>query len=274
MAIPKSEVEVLSQYIDDENAWYRLRAGQRVHYLTIHSDVFDDDTISRPYLLVPKLPELPDSPWTTMVISRDKHGSLISVISEDPLPGIRATWHERRVDVLSLKRTRRLRSGVHEVKYDGISAISKIACFEWDIARIERETWAYSILAQHQQQYPQEPPIAPAFLGHVTENGRVVGLLLQKVDGLSACDSDLASCEALLRRLHRLGLVHGDVNRHNFLVDQDSGGGVHLVDFEHASWFDEEMARAELLSLPVELTEETGRGASVVLTADSVDAKA
>ncbi|KAK1764892.1 alpha-galactosidase A [Phialemonium atrogriseum] len=263
--VPKSDIEILSQHIDDESAFYRLRAGQRVHYLKIFSGVFDDDTMCRPYLLIPMLPNLPDLPWTTMIISRDEDGYLTSTISTDPLPGIRATWHERRVDVLSLERTRRLRSGVHEVQYDGVPAIAKIACFEWDIARIERETWAYSIIGRHQQQYPSESPIAPNFLAHLTEDDRVVGFLLQKVDGVSASVDDLANCEALLRRLHRLGLTHGDVNRHNFLVDRVSGGGVHLVDFEHAEELEEKMARAELLSLPAELVEETGRGASVVL---------
>ncbi|KAI5856719.1 alpha-galactosidase A [Durotheca rogersii] len=263
--LPKSDIEILSQYIDDENGYYRLRVGRRVHYLTISSGVFDDDTMCRPYLLIPKLPDLPDSPWTTMVISRDKNGSLTSTTSTDPLPEIQTTWHELRVDVLKLERTRRFRSGVHEVQYNGAPAIAKIACFQWDIARIERESWAYSIMARHHNQHPNESPIAPNFLGHLTENGRTMGFLLQKVNGEPACIDDLANCEALLRRLHRLGLIHGDVNRYNFLVDRISGSSIRLVDFEHAEELDEGLARAELLSLPVELAEETGRGATVIL---------
>ncbi|KAG9251496.1 alpha-galactosidase A [Emericellopsis atlantica] len=263
--LPKSDIEILCQCIDDESGYYRLRVGRRVHYLTISSGVFDDDTMCRPYLLIPRLPNLPDSPWTTMTISRDEDGSLTSIISTDPLPEIQTTWHELHVDVLSLERTRRFRSGVHEVQYDGAPAIAKIACFKWDIARIERETWAYSIMARHHGQHPNESPIAPKFLGHLTENGRTMGFLLQKVHGRSACVDDLTNCEALLRRLYRLGLIHGDVNRHNFLVDSVSGSGMRLVDFEHAEEFDERLARAELLSLPAELAEETGRGATVVL---------
>lgn len=200
-----------------------------------------------------------------MTISQDEDGSLTSSISLDPLPEIRTAWHALRVDVLSLKRTRRFRSGVHEVRYNGAPAIAKIACFTWDVARIERETWAYSIMARHHSRHLNEPPITPDFLGHLTENGRIMGFLLRKLDGESACVDDLASCEALLRRLHRLGLVHGDVNRHNFLVDRVSGSGMRLVDLEYAEDFDEGLARVELLSLPAELAEETGRGATVVL---------
>lgn len=100
----------------------------------------------------------------------------------------------------------------------------------------------------------------------MTENGRIMGLLLQKVDGEPACTDDLPGCEALVRRLHGLGLIHGDVNRYNFLVDRASeGAGAHLVDFEHVEGFDDERARQELASLPAELAEETGRGSTVLL---------
>ncbi|KAG5752783.1 hypothetical protein H9Q70_004591 [Fusarium xylarioides] len=262
--LPKSDMEILSQEIIHDDGHYRLRTGLRVRYLRIPVGTFDDDTMCRPYLLIPKLLDLPDSPWTTMTISQDENGSLTSVISMDPLPEIRTAWHEQHVDVLTLKSTRRFRSGVHEVQYNDAPAIAKIACFEWEIRRIERETWAYSLLEDHQSQHPNESLIAPKFLAHLTENGRIMGLLLEKVDGESACADDLEHCETLLRRLHRdLGLVHGDVNRYNFLVDRVSGRSVRLVDFEHAEDFNESLARDELLSLPVELTEETGRGATV-----------
>jgi RIO-like serine/threonine protein kinase len=93
-------------------------------------------------------------------------------------------------------------------------------------------------MAAHHSQHPNEPPIAPNFLGHLTENGITMGFLLQKVDGEPACVNDLANCEAVLHRLHRLGMIHGDVNRYNFLVDRVSGSSVRLVDFEHAQKFE------------------------------------
>ena len=49
MVLPeKTNIEVLSQAIDDEEGLYRLKIGQKVHYLTISTDVFDDDTMCRP----------------------------------------------------------------------------------------------------------------------------------------------------------------------------------------------------------------------------------
>jgi serine/threonine-protein kinase RIO1 len=56
-----------------------------------------------------------------------------------------------------------------------------------------------------------------------------------------------------------MGLIHGDVNRHNFIVDR-SNGHVRMIDFEHAGNFDEKQARLELESLASHLVEETGRG--------------
>ncbi|KAI9794375.1 MAG: hypothetical protein M1816_005444 [Peltula sp. TS41687] len=196
------------------------------------------------------------------------HGSpLESTISYDPLPALETTWHPQRIDVLSLKQTERHRPNVHEVLFREQPAISKIACVDWMMPRMDNETWAYSIIGQHQQQHPGELAITPTFLGHVTENGRVIGFLLEKVGGEFASLEDLPPCEEALRRLHGMGLVHGDAHRSNFLVERDnagSGGHVRMVDFEHVEPFDETQARWELELLASELAEETGRGGPAV----------
>ncbi|KAI9663863.1 MAG: hypothetical protein M1821_007353 [Bathelium mastoideum] len=216
--VPKSEVEVLSQEIDDEDGFYQVRAGRKVHYLHIPAHIFDEDTMCRPYLLIPKLPDFPDTDWTTMHIYRGASGSLEFAISFDPLPTVQTTWHPRRIGVLSLKQTKRHRSNVHEVLYENRPAVAKIARFEWEIPRMETETWAYSIINRDRDEHANEPKIAPDFLGHVIENGRVIGFLMEKVDGTFASEEDLESCETALRRLHRMGLIHGDVNRYNFII--------------------------------------------------------
>ncbi|CVK91694.1 uncharacterized protein FPRN_09528 [Fusarium proliferatum] len=171
----------LENEIIHDDGHYRLRTGRGVRYLRIPIGTFDDDTVCRPYLLITRLPELPDSPWTVMTISQDENGSLTSVISMDPLPEIRTEWHEQHVDILTLKSTRRFRSGVHEARYNDVPTIAKIACFEWEMRRIEREIWAYSLLEDHHNQHPNKSPIVPKFLAHLTENGRIMGLLLEKV---------------------------------------------------------------------------------------------
>ena len=262
--VPKNEIEVLSQEIDDQKGLYRIRAGSRVHYVTIPTSTFDNNTMCRPYLLIPQLPDFPDYEWTKMQISRESGNiGLKTALSSEPLAGIQETWHPQRIDVLTLVRTKRLQSGVHEVLYQGRPAISKIACFEWQVPRIDRETWAHRILVENR--LPDEAPFAPKFLAHLTENDRVIGFLMEKAEGTPAGLNDLTSCQALVRRLHDLGLVHGDVNRYNFVVDRRPNGLTLLVDFEHAEGYNEDTAWKEIESLPSELTEETGRGRPVII---------
>ncbi|KAK2748746.1 hypothetical protein FQN57_000327 [Myotisia sp. PD_48] len=191
--IPKSELEVLSQEIDEEVGYYRIRTGSKVRYLTIAGDAFDEDTLCRPYLLIPSLPDLPETPWITMKISRGTDGALITDTSDARLPGVTTVWHLDTFEVLSLKRLQRYRENVHECK-----------------------------------------------------------------------DDVLAQCEKLVRKLHRLELIHGDVNRYNFPMGKEVED-VRLVDFEHAEEFNEDTASAELEALPLELAGETGRGRPLYL---------
>lgn len=219
-SVHKSDIEILNQHIDNEDGAYRVRVVQRVHCIHIPTTVFDEKTMCRPYLLIPELPDLPTTDWTTMRISRRTDGALESVLSFDPLPAAQEIWHPQKIDVLSLERKRMFKSPVVEVLYHGQPAITKIACFDWDIPRIDKETWAYSTISQHQQQHPNIPRIAPEFLAHLTENGRVIGILMEKIDGEFASIDDLPACEEALRRVHDIGWVHGDVNRYNFMVDR------------------------------------------------------
>ena len=269
---PKSQMEVLSQEISDDMGCYRIRAGNRIHRLTINCDVYDEDTMCRPYLLIPNLPDFPDAAWTKMHIFREVAGDPSSPISKtiswEVPPAIESTWHPEYIDVLSLRRTKRYGPNVHEVVFNGRPAISKIACWEWEIPRLENETYVYEVITKqaHAHEHADGSPISPAFLGHLTENGRVIGMLLEKVEGVHASLDHLPVCESVLRRVHSLGIVHGDVNRYNFLVCGGGGGSqVRLVDFEHSQVLDDERAAQELESLSSELVEETGRGAPLGL---------
>ena len=102
--------------------------------------------------------------------------------------------------------------------------------------------------------------LAPRFLGHLHENGRVIGFILEKLDDQKAASLDnLKDCEVALARFHKSGLLHGDVNRHNFLVGKD--GKVTLIDFEHFQEdADADLREKEMQSLHAELTDNSGRG--------------
>lgn len=137
--------------------------------------------------------------------------------------------------------------------------ITKIARFEWEMPRMEQETRAYQLL--------EGSRLAPRFLGHIHENGRVMGFLLEKLEGRSASIQDLDACETALGKLHEFGLLHGDANRYNFLVTEE---GVKLLDFELA---EENASREsmceELEHLRVELVDESGRGEGCIFRDDS-----
>ncbi|KAH7012321.1 hypothetical protein B0J12DRAFT_690621 [Macrophomina phaseolina] len=240
---------ILSMEVDDEDkceSEYRLRIGNRVKYLSIAPATFDRDTLSFPLASLPPLPYYDDN-WTFAYISRDADsGELKTSLSNRKFAEVRSIWHSAQINVLDLERTQQLTGAAFEAliskcafrglavtsvplllsSEDKVAVIAKIARFEWEIHRIERETRAYLALLQH-----GASDVAPRFLGHVHESGRVIGFLLEKLEGQrNASIDDLSGCEAVLVRLHGLGLLHGDANRYNFLVGQD---GVRIIDFEH-----------------------------------------
>ncbi|KAF4438259.1 hypothetical protein FACUT_5124 [Fusarium acutatum] len=263
--VPKSDIEVLNQEIDEDEGQYRIRAGNRVHYVTIpgHASpnrIFDEDTLCRPYLLVPELPPFPDADWTKMRLSLGPDGSVQSDVSFEPLDKVESTWHPQHIDVLSLKRIKYHKQRVREVQYQGKTAITKIAVLQWLVPQLEHETRVYETLIKLQS--TDEARLTPEVLAHLFEGGRNIGLLLEKIEGDYATPADLPKCEAALRKLHKLGFVHGDANRYNFIIER-STGNVKMIDFEHAEQYDDKKAKVEIEELASELTDDSGRGASV-----------
>ncbi|KAF4466027.1 hypothetical protein FALBO_7125 [Fusarium albosuccineum] len=215
-----------------------------------------------PYLLLPKLPPFPNSDWTMMYICKTPNGKIEHIVSSEPLPGLEPLWHPRRIDIMSLKGIASHKPRVEEVEFEGHTALSKIAIFEWWIPQLEREVKFYESISRDSS--PGEPSIIPTFLGHLMEQERCIGFLMEKVEGRHPTLDDFPACEAALQKLHRAGWVHGDVNRFNFLVEKDTGH-VKMIDFEHAELYDEEKAQIELGEPKAELSEKIGRGATVIV---------
>lgn len=255
--------------VDDDDSYeseYRVQIGSEVKYLIISPGTFDRDTLSLPIESLPPLPY--NEKWTTAHISRHKISKdLEYTLSDRRLAGINNQWHRLSIDCLSLEKTKQLTAMVFEaVSHSCVTThhdlqptiIVKIARFEWELPRIEQETRAYQLL--------EGSEIGPRFLGHVHENGRIIGFILEKLEGRPASFSDLSSCEAAVRNLHRLGLLHGDVNRYNFLITEE---GVKLLDFECAlENASPESMRKELEHVRAELTDESGRGGGFMFNGD------
>ncbi|KAL1880036.1 hypothetical protein Daus18300_001399 [Diaporthe australafricana] len=251
---------------------FRIRCGESVKYVIVAPETFDDDELLMALDCLPPLPYDKDE-WNFARVSRTAGDPKLHVsLDFRPLRGLSESWHPQCIDILSLEKVNLLSVNTFEcilkdepTQNDQISAdsrtyVAKIARFEWEIPRLERETHAYQVI--------QHTDIGPRFLGHIHEQGRIIGFLLEKLDGRPAGIEDLSQCQEVLGRYHGLGLIHGDVNRYNFIIGESR---VKMVDFEHyQETSSQEQMNSEMLSLPSELEDESGRGAGF-LTDDEED---
>jgi predicted Ser/Thr protein kinase len=248
------------------NSYFRILANTIVKYVIIAPGTMDAESLDdMPLNFMNLLPPLPydDSSWTTAHIFRSASGELLSSLSRSQLKGVTALWHPSMIDFRQLERIESLAPLTQECKWlsrvppddSNITMIAKMARFEWEIPYIQRETEIYSLL--------EGTEIAPQFLGHIHEQGRIIGILLEKVNGRPAGIEDLQICSSALNRLHGLGISHGDCNRYNFIVGVDAK--VTLVDFEKSTvGASEDSMQVETANLHKELVEVTGRGGGFV----------
>lgn len=155
-----------------------------------------------------------------------------------------------------------LRSNVYEATCDRFSetVIVKFARFPWEVAMLEKETLAYEWMEGHQ--------VGPAFLGHLTEEGRIVGFIVARISDFShATPADYPLCESALSKLHQLGIKHGDTNKHNFLIH---GEKATLIDFDSAErGVSASELQDEARNLQDQLKDTLGRGGRVVVSGPS-----
>lgn len=242
-----------------DDCYFRILTGTSVQYVTVQAGALDADSLmDMPLRFQEILPALPygESHWNTAYISRNPASEkLEAALDKRELPFVRTVWHQNKVNFLDLVRTQQLTLLAQECTIKSgdpqSTTIAKMARFPWEIQYIESETSIYQLL--------QSSRIGPRFLGHVHEEGRTIGFLLEKVNGRRAGVADLQACQRALQRLHDIGVLHGDVNRHNFIID--AGHEAVLVDFEKAvANADAELLAKEMASLEEQLSEETGRG--------------
>lgn len=257
--------------------FYRILAGTHVKYITIGPGALDHEALmDMPLKFANILPPLPynQATWNTARISRNTTtGELEFELSAREMAGISNVWHPTLVDFLCLQKIKSMGlfvqlctltpDSTHEHRSStGKRVIAKMARFEWEIQYLAQENLAYQLL--------HGTDIGPRVLGQIHEQGRVIGILLGIVPGRAAGIEDLPQCRAALKRLHNMRILHGDCNRHNFIVG--SGGEVTLIDFsefkENAT--DEELATEEE-SLAGKLEDDSGLGDYGVLGEDDDD---
>lgn len=247
----------------NDNSYFRILAGHLVKYIIVLPRTLPHSSLlEMPLDFINILPPLPyfEESWTVAHISRDNNGELQSALTKPKLAGVEATWHPKFIDVLDLKKIETLAMMVQMCTWqnnpplhatDQTSFVAKFARFEWEVSYIENETRTYQML--------EGTGIVPKFLGHIHENGRVIGFLLEKVDGRPAGIQDLTICTSALKLLHQHGILHGDCNPHNFLVTEDSK--VILIDLANSKRNASKAELAtELESLKGQLEDKSGRG--------------
>ncbi|KAJ1713109.1 hypothetical protein NYO67_4754 [Aspergillus flavus] len=234
----------LSMEVDGEDdSDYRIFIHGRIRYVTIAPGTYDRGTLSMPFDSLPDLPR--DESWNYAYISRDNlTGELKTSLTTRIFPGVNDIWHANLVGCMDLTKTRTIPPNAFEATCPLAKSGSQ-----------DTETQAYKMLEQ--------TGLAPRFLGHVHEHGRVVGFVLEKLNGRHGGIEDLSVCQALLQHFHGLGLLYGDVNRYNFVIQQ---GCAKLIDFERRRYCPGEIEamNAEMNSLRDQLSEETGCGAGII----------
>ncbi|KAJ5808594.1 hypothetical protein N7474_009863 [Penicillium riverlandense] len=243
-----------------DDSEYRILVKDRVRYLIISAGTFERSTLSFPLSSLPKFPE--DYTWNVAYVNRDPSSDeVVMDLQHRTFIGITDLWHPVLVDCLELKRRKQFTATTYEATYSGNGSlpttrspvvVAKVARFEWELPRLSLETLMYRSL--------ENTGLAPRFIGHVHEHGRVIGFMLEKLEGREANIKDLSSCRSALQRLHDIGILHGDVNRYNFIIQNDTA---RLIDFEKSKFCNSATAsmQAEMDSLRDQLVEDTGRGA-------------
>jgi predicted Ser/Thr protein kinase len=252
-------LQLLQASVDPEDDSYLrfLIDGRNVKYITIAPGVFAADDMCFGPSIARLLPAIPTGDWNFGYIARDPQTSqpYFAQAITRAMKGIKNVWHPTKVDHLELVTGKNLRSGVYEATCSQFptTVIFKFARFEWEIDSLDSECRAYQSIEGQR--------IGPRFLGHVSEEGRVIGFLMEKVeDARHPTISDYASCAKTLTSLHRLGLLHGDLNKHNFLINSR---GATLIDFECTRKSDDiEAFEAEIENLVEQLNDTSGKGGS------------
>ncbi|KAF5878234.1 putative alpha-galactosidase a precursor protein [Botrytis fragariae] len=218
-------IEILNQDTDFENilpSYFRILVdGKRFKYITIDPGTYLARDLCSPSLLAKKLPPLPSEgdaeSWNLARISLV--GGIPTVVEafKAALPTIDSSWFPKpisHIDYLSLKFIRKLEPNVHLVSSPAFDkpVIAKVANFYWEtdyIAKIQVYSWLHNCNV-----------LIPKFLGYITEGGRVIGLLTENVEGRRATIADLSLCQTLIRKLHKLGIMHGSLDENKFLISQ------------------------------------------------------
>ncbi|KAJ5451298.1 hypothetical protein N7491_000480 [Penicillium cf. griseofulvum] len=200
---------------DDNDSYCRFLINGSVRYITITQGIWSTKDMCFGPSLASILPDLPICDWKDGLVTKHPETGepYFARAARTSFPGVKNTWYNAFVCYTDLEEARRLRTGVYEVKFPQFEelVVVNFARFDWEIGYMEGDTATYQSIEGYK--------IGPQFLGHLTEDGRVIGFLMERISNARhAGPRDLEICQQTLTRLHALGIEHGDVNRFNFMI--------------------------------------------------------
>ncbi|KAI1944141.1 hypothetical protein LOZ12_004259 [Ophidiomyces ophidiicola] len=187
-----------------------------------------------------KLPEW-DEEWKTLTVRRIAPAMAIESTRDEFLPhglnleNLNMPSATPFFSFLDLPRISRISDRLFRVMCDGEICILKIAKFKHELSYLHQEISVYLKLSDFAQ--------APKFVGVVYEEtkNRTIGFLIGAISGRHPDINDFEACKKTVDLLHTHGIIHGDLNRYNFLINNH---GAQIFDFEN-SVLKEDAAAAE-----------------------------
>ncbi|KAE8412289.1 hypothetical protein BDV36DRAFT_305011 [Aspergillus pseudocaelatus] len=261
-AAAEPDYEVLSLDLEENDFLYRIRRNSRIVYVSIlDGGILPPDYRTDGYLVLAKLQNIPkwNDEWKTLTVRNTAQGVKSSI---DEFPPHRLDLEQLDhpfaifVNFLDLTTVSRISYRLSRVRYGDEIWVLKIARFKHEIPSLQHEVSIYSKLMASGY------PLAPKFIAFVYEEtkNRTVGFLMEEVSGRIPGTQDFNDCAETVRLLHEHGIVHGDLNKHNFLVTEE---GVKLFYFEVSAAkedADPAATEEELKGLVARLEDESGIG--------------
>lgn len=216
-----------------DNILYRIQRvsgnTKRIVYVRVNNaDIIpEDDRTYGPAAIAHlcKLKEWSDS-WMTLDVNGDQ-GETWCEADTSPPPAVPKKYLLDQYpvcDISSLSVIREAKSRVSEVSRNGQAFFLKIARFPREISWVIQEIQAYHALAGSS--------LVPRMISYVSEPtpDRIIGFLVEKLDGRTAELDDLEPCARALDQLHEY-VIHGDLCKYNIFITPQ---GPKFIDLEHA----------------------------------------
>ncbi|KAI1909784.1 hypothetical protein LOZ39_004648 [Ophidiomyces ophidiicola] len=240
----KPDEEFLSLDLAENDYLYRVRRGPRIVYISILDGSIIPDEYKTGFCLLKTLRRLPewDEEWKTLTVRRIAPAMAIESTRDEFLPhglnleNLNMPSATPFFSFLDLPRISRISDRLFRVMCDGEICILKIAKFKHELSYLHQEISVYLKLSDFAQ--------APKFVGVVYEEtkNRTIGFLIEAISGRHPDINDFEACKKTVDLLHTHGIIHGDLNRYNFLINNH---GAQIFDFENSVLKEDAAAAAE-----------------------------